>query len=296
MNLRSIDLNLLVILDALLDEAHVGRAADRLGLSQPAASSALQRCRYLFNDPLLERGRGNMRLTLKAEKLKAPLKSLLTGVHKLVEPAEIPLSQIRQTLRLSMADYPALFVLGRLHRELQATAPGIDLVTQPWSGPGSAKAALTDGTTDIAISVIHGDDSNIHRETVLDEHYVIAFRAGHPAANNFELDQWLKFPHILVSARGERSGALDIELAKMGRSRRVGLVVPGFAMVRELLTGSDMIAMLPSRVAALYDDIVIHSPPITVEGFSLQLAWHRRRANDTGLQHVARLLTSILSK
>ena len=73
MNLRSIDLNLLVILDALLDEAHVSRAAAKLNLSQPATSSALDRCRHLFADPLLERGKGGMRLTPKAEALRDPL-------------------------------------------------------------------------------------------------------------------------------------------------------------------------------------------------------------------------------
>ncbi|WP_328700184.1 LysR family transcriptional regulator [Brucella tritici] len=91
MNLRSLDLNLLVILDALLDEAHVSRAADRLNLTQPAVSNALQRCRVLFNDQLLERGRGTMRRTPKAEALRAPLKTLLAGVLDLVDPPEVPL-------------------------------------------------------------------------------------------------------------------------------------------------------------------------------------------------------------
>jgi DNA-binding transcriptional LysR family regulator len=72
MNFRGLDLSLLVILDALMDEAHVSRAADRLNLSQPAASSALQRCRHLFRDDLLGRGRGTMRLTPRAEALRAP--------------------------------------------------------------------------------------------------------------------------------------------------------------------------------------------------------------------------------
>ncbi|ERI13640.1 LysR family transcriptional regulator [Brucella intermedia] len=118
MNLRSIDLNLLVVLDALLDEAHVGRAANRVGLSQPAASAALQRCRELFGDELLERGRGTMRRTVRAESLRAPLKSLLAGITELVDPSEPPLEEIRQSLRLSMADYPALFALPPLQRAL----------------------------------------------------------------------------------------------------------------------------------------------------------------------------------
>ena len=130
MNLRTLDLNLLVVLDALLDEAHVGRAADRLGLSQPAASAALQRCRHAFRDELLERGRGTMRLTPKAETLRAPLKSLLAGVTELMDPPEIPLADICQTLRITAADYPALIVIAPLQQELQRTAPGVDVPTR----------------------------------------------------------------------------------------------------------------------------------------------------------------------
>lgn len=294
MNLRSIDLNLLVILDALLDEAHVGRAANRVGLSQPAASAALQRCRELFGDELLERGRGTMRRTVRAESLRAPLKSLLVGITELVDPPEPPLEEIRQSLRLSMADYPALFVLPPLQRALQTSAPGIDLVILPWNGADAARTALIDGTIDIAVSVFPGDDNDIHRDILLNEHYVVAFRESHPAADDFNLDRWLDFPHILVSGRGEGWGPLDMEFARIGRSRRVGLVVPSFGMVPELLRGSDMIAMLPSRVALLADDLTILPTPITVPGFALHLAWHRRRAKDTGLQHVVDLMKGLL--
>lgn len=295
MNLRSLDLNLLVILDALLDEAHVSRAADRLGLSQPAASAALQRCRHLFRDKLLERGRGTMRLTAKAETLRAPLKSLLAGVTDLVDPPELPLDQIRQCLRISMADYPALFVTGPLQRALAKTAPGIDLIIQPWHGAGAAKAALIDGSTDIAISVFPDDEPDIQREELLTEHYVIALRPGHPAIPGFDFDSWLAWPHILVSGRGERRSPLDAELARSGRTRRVGLVVPSFSMVPDLLRGSDMIAMLPSRVAASAEDLITLPTPIPVTGFPLHLASHQRRAKDLALRHVCAMLTALLT-
>lgn len=294
MNLRSFDLNLLVILDALLDEAHVSRAADRLGLSQPAASAALQRCRHLFRDELLERGRGTMRLTAKAEALRAPLKSLLARVTDLVDPPEMPLADLRQTLRICMADYPALFVAGPLQRALAGAAPGIDLVIQPWHGAEAARVALIDGATDIAITVFPGDDDDIHREELLSEHYVIALRPGHPAIPGFDLDSWLGWPHILVSGRGEARSPLDAELARMGRTRRVGLVVPSFGMVPDLLRGSDMIAMLPSRVMAVAGDLVTLPTPIPVTGFPLHLAWHLRRAKDRALKHVAGVLAGLL--
>lgn len=294
MNLRGLDLNLLVILDALLDEAHVSRGADRLGLSQPAASAALQRCRQLFRDPLLERGRGTMRLTAKAETLRAPLKSLLAGVTDLVDPPDLPLAQIRQTLRIAMADYPALFVAAPLVAGLRDSAPGIDLVIQPWHGAEAARAALIDGGSDLAISVFPEEGDDIRREELLVEEYRIALRPDHPATVGFDLDRWLAYPHVLVSGRGETRSPLDGELARLGRSRRVGLVLPSFGMVADVLRGSDMIAMLPSRVIRAVGDLVELPPPIPVAGFPLHLAWHRRRDKDAGLQHVAGLLAGLL--
>ncbi|MCB5203506.1 LysR family transcriptional regulator [Neorhizobium sp. T786] len=294
MNLRSIDLNLLVILDALLDEAHVSRAASRLGLSQPAASAALQRCRHLFQDDLLERGRGTMRLTPKAVSLRVSLKSLLANVTDLIDPPDVSLADIRQSLRISMADYPALFVIGPLLENLQDTAPGIDLVIQPWHGADAAKAALVDGTTDIAISVFPDTDDDIQREELLTEHYVVAMREGHPIVDKFNLESWLGFPHILVSGRGDQRSPVDAQLAKLGHSRRIGLVVPNFQMLPNLLRMSDMVAMLPSRVVPASGELHTFATPIPVSGFTLHLAWHRRRGHDVGLQHVAKLLTSLL--
>lgn len=294
MNLRSLDLNLLVVLDALLDEAHVSRAADRVGLSQPATSAALQRCRHLFRDELLERGRGTMRMTAKAEALRAPLKSLLAGVVDLVDPPDVPLSEIRRTLRITMADYPALLVIALLQQKLQQSAPFIDIVIQPWYGADAARLQLVEGTADLAISVFPPAQDELHREELLVEHYVVAMREGHPAADQFDIENWLHYPHILVSGRGDTRTPLDADLAGLQLSRRVGLVVPNFQIVPSLLRGSDMIAMLPSRVVAAEDKLVTFPPPIPVTGFSLHLAWHRRQATDKGLRHVAEIVASLL--
>jgi DNA-binding transcriptional LysR family regulator len=295
MNLRSVDLNLLVVLDALLDEAHVSRAADRLGLSQPATSAALQRCRHMFRDDLLERGHGTMHLTPKAEALRAPLKSLLSGVVELIEPSDVPLAEIRQTLRISiMADYPALFVIAPLQQALQRSAPGIDLIIQPWHGTEAARTALLDGASDLAFSVFPPANDDLHRQEVLVEHYLIAMRAGHPAASGFNLKAWLAYPHILVSGRNDTRTPVDAELEARGLSRRVGLVVPNLQMVPALLEGSDMTAMVPSRVMRNFAGLVSFPPPFPVSGFPLHLAWHRRRARDTALQHVAAILGELL--
>jgi DNA-binding transcriptional LysR family regulator len=110
-NLRAVDLNLLVALDALLDERSVTRAAARLFLTQPAASHALDRLRSLFDDPLLERRGTAMALTPRAEEMQAPLRELPQNVQLLVRVPDIPLTQLRQTVHLAMADYPAAVIV-----------------------------------------------------------------------------------------------------------------------------------------------------------------------------------------
>jgi len=290
MNLRSVDLNLLVILDALLDEAHVSRAAAKLNLSQPATSSALDRCRHLFGDPLLERGKGGMRLTPKAESLRDPLKALLVGIAAVVDAPEEPLSEIRQTVRILTADFPGILIAGALHRALARSAPGIDVVIQPWHGAPEALESLARGASDIALSVFPTlDEAAFHRETLVEEHYVVAMRRDHPAAMNFTLEQWLAFPHILVSGRGDTRTPFDDQLAALGKTRRVGIVVPSFLMVPSLLEDSDLIAMMPSHClppeAATRFHVAL--PPIPVTGFPLHLAWHRRRDKDRAVRHVA---------
>ncbi|MFC7553310.1 LysR family transcriptional regulator [Pseudoroseomonas wenyumeiae] len=153
MNLRGVDLNLLVILDALLQEAHVSRAAARLNLSQPATSSALDRCRHLFQDPLLERAGSRMRLTPKAEALRQPLRQVLEDMAAVLEAPAPPLSALQQTVRLVMADHPATLAAPALHAALARSAPGLTLVLLPWLSAAAALEALERGSADLAVSV-----------------------------------------------------------------------------------------------------------------------------------------------
>jgi DNA-binding transcriptional LysR family regulator len=291
MNLRAIDLNLLTVLDALLDEAHVSRAGDRLGLSQPAASAALDRCRVLFGDPLLERGRGTMRRTPRAESLRAPVRAILREVERLIDPPEPDLAGLRQSIRLVMADHPAIMVVPGLLADLARTAPGITLVLQPWYGADAALEAMARGTTDLALSVFPRTDPSFHRETVSHEAYIVAMRPDHPAAASFDLDRWLDYPHVLVSGQGATRGPLDDALEAHGLARTIGAVVPSFAIVPSLLAGSDLIALLPRRALPPEPHgLVVFEPPVAVEGFPLHLAWHMRRDRDPGVRHIAALI------
>lgn len=296
MHLRSVDLNLLVILDALLDEAHVTRAAARLGLSQPATSSALERCRALFGDPLLERSGAGMRLTHRAEALRAPLRAVLEETRDLLAPVDVPLDQLRQTVRFVVDDFTAAFLVPPLVARLGQTAPGVDLVIESWRSAENALEALGRGDSDLALSVFPRVEPDFRRELLGEQTYVVAMRRDHPAAGDFNLDRWLAWPHVLVSGTGQTRGALDAALARLDRGRRVAVTAPSFSLVPPLLATTDLIAMLPSGVAATLSethDLVFFPPPIPVEGFPLHLALHRRRAHDRAIVHVADLVHAL---
>jgi DNA-binding transcriptional LysR family regulator len=288
MNLRGIDLNLLVVLDALLDEAHVSRAAHRLNLSQPAVSSALQRCRDLFGDRLLERGRGGMTRTPLAEALRAPLRSILAEVESFLDPKELPFDRIERVVRITTADDPTAQLASPLVESLARTAPGITVVFRPWLGQDAVARELLDGDTDLAIAVFDREIENVEIRTLFDAEYVVAMRKGHPAAAAFDLAAWLAYPHVVVSGRGDLRTPLDPHLAAIGYRRRVGLVVPSFQLVPSVLVATDMMAMLPrqSLAAHAHLDMVVFPPPVSIDGFTLRVAWHARQNLDRAVQHV----------
>jgi DNA-binding transcriptional LysR family regulator len=287
-NLRSVDLNLLVILDVLLDEVHVSRAAVRLALSQPATSAALSRLRHLFDDPLLERSEGAMRLTPVAESLRGRLKDLLGGAEALLDLQPQGVDQIRQTVRIATADHIAALIAVQLHARLVETAPGLDLIFQPYHGADAALDGLAKGAIDLAISPLPGAGPPFHRDELMRERWKVLMRKGHPAARTFSLDAWLAYPHVSVSGTGDIRVGLDDRLADLGRTRRVAMVVPSFLMVTPMVLESDLVTILPSRCLALArdGDFAAFDPPIPMDEFPIHIAWHARRAGDVAVQHV----------
>ncbi|GAB4060760.1 LysR family transcriptional regulator [Uliginosibacterium sediminicola] len=296
MNLRAIDLNLLTVLDALLDEAHVTRAAERLGMSQPAVSNALERCRHLFKDPLLLRGQGMMRRTPKADSLRLPLKNLLADALALVEPVAPDLMQLQQTVHLNMPDFAASLVVGQLYADVARTAPGVDLVIYPWRGPAAVLDELTKGTVDLAMATLPPPGASFRMRELRRTFYRVVMRKGHPAAADFSLQRWLSHPHVSVSASGDTEASVDRALLAHQLERRVSLIVPSFLMVPNLLLQSDLIAVVPNRFVPKDDGrFAVFEPPIPLDSFPVHIAWHVRRDKDVVVQHVAGLLADAIS-
>jgi DNA-binding transcriptional LysR family regulator len=287
-NLRGIDLNLLVILEALLEEAHVSRAAERLHLSQPATSNALTRARALFGDPLLIRAPGGLRRTARAEQLRGPLREALARMRGLIGAPAADLATIRQTVRLVLADFPAVVVGPPLLARIAAEAPGIELVFHPWhSGDEIERLRRSEIDLTTTIEMLPADD--LRFENIGRFRYQVVMRRDHPAAADFSLERWLAYPHLLVSGSARTRGPIDLALAQKGLERRVGAVVPTFLLGLQFLETSDLIAALPMALLpeAIKSRFILLEPPIDLDSFPMTMVRHRRSDDDAAVRFVA---------
>lgn len=224
--------------------------------------------------------------------LREPLAEALQAVHAVINAQPADLARLNQTVRIATADQPGVLLLAQLLPRLAETALLIDIVMLPWRGAAEALQRLESGEADLAISVFPVLAPQFRRTELLQERYVVAMRAGHPASRRFSLQKWLAFPHVLVSGQGETRGPLDEALVEQGLARRVGAVVPSFLMVEPLLLASDLIARLPERCLSADNNaqLAAFEPPMDVPGFPLHLASHARKDGDTAVQHVAALV------
>lgn len=277
-DLRRVDLNLLVALDALLEERNVTRAAARLGMSQPAASRALGRLRALFSDALLVDGPGGYMLSARAEALRPALRQTLAGIGGMLEASPFEPAAATGSVRLLMTDLHAAVLAPYLLARLASEAPALDLDILP---PGPAlMEALESDAADAVVGVIDEAPAGIRRRKLFEDRLVTLMRAGHPAAGRkLTLARYLALDHIVVSITGTGAAPVDELLSAMGRSRRVRVRVPNFLAAVEIAAGSDLVMTLPAslaRMAVGSGRLVMLPPPVDPGRFSLSLVWHAR--------------------
>jgi DNA-binding transcriptional LysR family regulator len=247
MNLNSLDLNLLVALDALLREASVSRAAMRIGLSQPAASHALQRLRDMIGDPLLVRTGARMELTPRAQALRAPLAQTLEQVRGLFTPDEFDASQSERHFRLMMPDLAVELLVPPLMEKVTRLAPGVTIDVVPWRGPAIFTAEFA-RTIDLVISI--GDAfKGFHRQRLYIDSDALAVRRNHPVGVKLKKrEAFLGARHVAVVIRGQNEDLIDRWLHTKGIERRIALVVPGYIEALHVSARTDLVAFVPRRL------------------------------------------------
>ncbi|ABA73061.1 LysR family transcriptional regulator [Pseudomonas fluorescens] len=289
-DLRRIDLNLLVILDALLTEQHVTRAAERLHLSQPAVSHALARLRDLLDDPLLVRAGSGLVPTARALELAAPLTETLAQVQSLLAPNTFDPTSARRTFRLAMSDYGAALILPGLIRTLRAEAPGIDLQISHASREGMVEGLLN-GDIDLAAGVLPELPGELRSTPLFEERYVCLLdRQSLPAGGVLDLPTYLSRPHVLLEMRGSGTPEIERTLTALRERRRVAISLPHWSVAPRFISGTDLILTVASRALNEVDDqsLIVLPPPFEIAPFTFVSAWHKRRGGDQALNWLNR--------
>ena len=284
-NLRRIDLNLLVVLEGLLVERHVSRAAERLHMSQPAVSHALARLRELLGDPLLVRAGRGMRLTPRAQALERPLAQALQQVRVVLGPAGFAPAVARRTFRLAMSDYGAGVVLPGLVAQVRREAPGVDLVVTQASREAML-AQVADGDIDLALGVFQQLPEDVRASALFEERFLCALDAASlPRSGRLSLKAYMARPHALL-AMGSGGGASEIDaaLAALGQRRRIGLLLPHWGIAPGLIRGTDLILTVAARSLgqAARRGLAVCEVPFPVPPYKFNLLGHARAEGDPG--------------
>lgn len=284
---RATDLNLLVTLAALLETQNVSRAAESLGLSQPAVSHALNRLRETFDDALLVRSGRSMVPTPRAEELRPMIREVIADIEKLLIPHEdfIP-AETRRTFVIATNGFSAQLLIPELIRSLHAQAPQANLRITP-TGHRELRELLTDGQVDVCL--ISGDmdhlPESLMMRTIFSDPFVSTVAKGHRFESGANLEDFAAASHILVSPRGDHLGVLDSMLAQRGLRRRVALVLPDFMTVPTILRQTDYVITTPVSIARMFGDqqgLVQFTPPdgLGIDTGALISLWHERVQND----------------
>ena len=296
MDIRNVDLNLLVALDALLAERSVSRAALRLRLSQPAASALLARLRLLFGDPLLLRSARGMLPTPRALELLGPVRQVLDGIDAIVQPrAAFDAATAVHTFTLSASDYVEYTLLPKLVDYLEHKAPGVRLIVRPLDLQSVARQ-MESGEVDLCITGLQNAAAGLHVRPLYTERIVSVVRRNHPGIGaRLTLDKFCSLEHIQVSVRGSGYTArVDEALTALGRKRRARLAVPHYLLVPEIVARSDMISSLPERLARGYaNKLRIFEPPLDIPGFTVGEVWHERNERDPAQQWLRDVLVEL---
>ncbi|MBT8039322.1 MAG: LysR family transcriptional regulator [Gammaproteobacteria bacterium] len=287
MNLKNIDLNLLVYLDVLLQKRNVTRSAESLGISQPAMSNGLQRLRKLFNDPLLVRTGNGMSPTERAERLKPIVRDIVASVEKAVEPEEaFDATRANRVFRLSVSDYTESTLVPLLLRHLRSRAPN---VTLDFLTPSDVTFDdLGHGNVDMVINRFEELPESLHQRTVWRDGFSCLCSRHNPIRYDFDLENYLAANHVWVSKTGmgvgvgvepnevQQLGWVDDALSRIGRSRRIRVFTRHYQAAMKLAEMRDLVVTLPSkaaRLAADNPDLVILEPPFEIPDIELTMAW-----------------------
>ncbi|MFF3276840.1 LysR family transcriptional regulator [Streptomyces chrestomyceticus] len=293
--MKSVDLNLLVALDALLEEGSVSGAAERMRTSTPTMSRTLARLRRAFGDPLLVRAGRQMVPTPRALAVQEQVRSLVEQATGMFLETGVPdLGSLKATFTVQANDMVigalAQPLLGAVHRQ----APNVTVRFVP-EDSGDSTPKLREGSTDLVISVADSASGEVNSERLVVDRVLALVRAGHPLLRGeVTLERFAGAQHISVSRRGRLTGPIDDHLAERGLHRQVVSVVPSWVASWHMLAQTDLVGLATeklSRQAVRLLDLRTVRIPLRLPPIVIAQSWHVRHQADpthTWFRHCVR--------
>lgn len=289
--LRTLDLNLLVTLRALLDERHVSRAAEKSGLSQPGMSRALLRLRSMFNDPLLVKLEHGYELSPRAVAIDIALRKVLLDIQNIVAPPTFDPARAKGDIRIIALDYELATLLPKIVSRVRKEAPGITI----WSTAPAMNAQegldfspVINGDVHLILTAFKKTHSGLYQQRILDEVTVCIAASNHPQAQgSLTLEKLAALDHVWVNITGPDPGVINETLALHGVAREIKVFVPSFSLAAHTVAHTEMISILPKRIVLPLVDaglISIVEIPVVLSQFYVYQYWHERFNKDP--QHV----------
>jgi DNA-binding transcriptional LysR family regulator len=278
MNLRTFDLNLLLVFDAILRERSVMRAARALGLSQPALSHALNRLRYLVKDQLFVRTPAGMIPTPRAEQLALPVRKALNDLQIALETETFSPSTADRQFVIAVNNYAAVVLAAPIVAACRALAPHIRLSLRP-SGTLDLLELLERGELDLVISTRESSAERFVSQPLIEDRYVAVLRRGHPALRRkMTLSAFANLPHLVISSSGDDISFVNTALIARGLSRSIALETP-YLSAGAVLVQSNLVAVLGRQIAQEFRrayPIEIRELPFDAPKLRSMMLWHRR--------------------
>jgi DNA-binding transcriptional LysR family regulator len=297
--LRRLDMTLLMVLDGALRHRKLTTVAQQLGLTQPAISHALTRLRDILGDPLFVRRSNGVQPTPRALALAQPVAQALATLREALQQGRCfdPSCATRE-FRIAALDYAITLLVPDFLARFSTVAPGCRLAFRSM-GYEAGRTALANGSIDLILGLPAPSGPFLQR-TLMAEDFVVLARPGHPIiGRKLDLARYLKCGHLLVSAAGDARGTVDIALAKIGKERRVVAAVPQFLAGFAAVAGSDMITTAPRRLAkrhAAAFGLKEHDVPFQLPGFEIATLRHENTAQDSGLTWLENELAEALGQ
>ncbi|MFL0810032.1 MAG: LysR family transcriptional regulator [Agarilytica sp.] len=280
MNLRSIDLNLLTIFDAIHTESSVSKAANRLCMSQSSVSNALARLRTLFNDELFVRSPNGMLPTSKADKLSAPINDILRKIEDtFCIGDEFDCLKLDRKFSLAMSDYSEQIIMPQLMAWLEANAPNVELNVVSLNEQTLARDCM-EGKIDIALGSLSYLENGFYCQNLVKDTFVSVARKNHPVLDEaWGEERFFDLSHVSISLRGLKGTAIDSALQSHKTDRRCVLRLPNFYSILKVVSTTNYIGDAPMRLVNMCKndiDLEVLIPPFHVEKTLINQFWHER--------------------